>query len=50
MEETPYQKGYKHGRNGKKSSPDTFQVLNDKIAYIHGHALGSKDRAKDNVE
>lgn len=44
---TPYQKGYKAGRNDEPREPDVYTTKSDYAAYVMGYAYGHMDRAQD---
>lgn len=44
---TPYQKGYKAGRNAEPREPDVYKVQPDYAAYVMGYAYGSMDLEAD---
>lgn len=44
---TPYQKGYKAGKNAESREPGVYKVKSDYAAYVMGYAYGSMDREAD---
>ena len=41
---TPYQKGYKAGRNAELREPEVYTTKSDYAAYVMGYAYGKMDR------
>lgn len=44
MEETPYQTGYRHGKNGEPSQIDDYKTKHEFAAYSLGYAYGEEDK------
>lgn len=41
---TPYQKGYKAGRNDEPREPEVYKTPSDYAAYVMGYGYGAQDR------
>lgn len=41
---TPYQKGYKAGKNDELRAPEVYETRSDYAAYVMGYAYGTMDR------